>query len=171
MQKKWIFFISFLAQHNGIVGSLVARDINKVEWQGTNFFIFFKEKVLSSFIGKVRMVPVEQRNEKLLFSYFKDYFTYHFRFYESTLNPYLRNLTVLFSMVERFRQDAEEESDYYTLIIKSNLSVSELFLIYHILLFGLVTEFKMSNEHFNLFENLPETDKVTYQVKTERAGQ
>ena len=161
-------FISFLVQHNGIVGSLVARDINKVEWQGTNFFIFFKEKVFSSFIGKVRSVPMEQRDEKLLYSYFKDYFTYHFRFYESTLNPYLRNLTVLFSMIERFRKDAAEESDYYTLIVKANLSVSELFLIYHILLFGLVSEFKMTNEHFNLFENLPAADKVDYQVGSEK---
>jgi len=161
-------FISFLAQHNGIVGNLVARDINHVEWRGTNFFIFFKEKVLSSYIGKVRSVPAAQRQDQVLYSYFKDYFTYHLRFYESTLNPYLRNLSVMLSMVERFRQDAAEESDYYTLIIKSNLSVSELFLIYHILKFGLVAEFKLKDEHFNLFENLPETDTVSYQVKSEK---
>ena len=162
-------FISFLAQHNGILGNLVARDINNVQWHGTNFFIFFKEKVYSSYIGKVRGMPIEQRTEKLLYSYFKDYFTYHFRFYESTLNPYLRNLTVLLSMIERFRKDAEEESDYYTLIIKANLSVSELFLIYHILRFELISEFKMGGEHFNLFQNLPEADRVEYQVQTESA--
>ncbi len=162
-------FISFLVQHNGIVGNLIARDINQVEWQGTNFFIFFKEKVLSSYIGKVRALPAGQRDEKLIYSYFKDYFTYHFRFYESTLNPYLRNLTVLLSMIERYRQDADEESDYYTLIVKANLSVSELFLIYHIITFGLISEFKMGGQHFNLFENLPEADKVGYQVASEKA--
>lgn len=161
-------FISFLVQHNTLVGSLVARDINNVEWRGTNFFTFFKEKVLSSYIGKVRSVAPNQRHDHVLYGYFKDYFTYHFRFYESTLNPYLRNLSVMLSMVERFHQDAAEESDYYTLIIKSNLSVSELFLIYHILKFELVAEFRLRDEHFNLFENLPEADTVIFQVQSEK---
>jgi hypothetical protein len=163
-------FISFLVQHNEIVGKLTASDINQVEWRGTNFFIFFKEKVLSSYIGKVRSLPRDQRQEQLLSSYFKDYFIYHFRFFENSLNPYLRNLTVMFNMIERFRQDAEEESDYYTLILKSNLSASELFLIYHMSLFQLQAEFRSPLDQFNLFENLPARDRIDYQVNSEIVG-
>ncbi|MBK0403139.1 hypothetical protein I5M27_09095 [Adhaeribacter sp. BT258] len=161
-------FISFLVQHNDIVGKLSAYDINQAPWNGTNFFIFFKEKVLSSYIGKVRLLPKEQRTEKLLYAYFRDYFTYHFRFYESSLNPYLRNLTVLLNMIERFRQDADDESDYYSLIMKTNLSDSELFLIYHLNEFGLLPEIKEAVEHYDLFQHLPAFEKVYYQVQTEK---
>jgi hypothetical protein len=162
-------FINFLAQHNEIVNNLRASDINQTEWRGSNFFTFFKEKVMSSYIGKVRSLPKEQRTESLLQTYFKDYFTYHFRFYESMLNPYLRNLTVLLNMLERFKRDAEEESDYYVLIIRTNLSGTELFLLYHLALFGLQSEFKNAAQPFELFDTLAETDRIEYQVTSEKA--
>src|SRR5688572_25788751 len=34
-------FISFLSQHNTLLQSLVAYDINNSDWKGSNFFIFF----------------------------------------------------------------------------------------------------------------------------------
>ena len=160
-------FISFLVQHNDIVSNLQAYDINQAEWRGTNFFIFFKEKVYSSFIGKLRSLPAEKRDEKLLYALFKDYFTYHFRFYESTLNPYLRNLTVLLNLLDRYVQDSGEETDYYTLIVKTNLSASELFLVYHICHFNLRSEFRNLQIPFDLFEHLKEEDRVAYQVRSE----
>lgn len=161
-------FISFLAQQNAIVSNLKASDINQVEWRGTNFFIFFKEKVMSSFIGKVRSIPKENRSEKILYALFKDYFTYHFRFYESKLNPYLRNFTVLLSMIERFHQDSDGASDYYSLIIKSNLSSSELFLLYHLAEFRLKSEFNHFEQQTDLFENMPLMDRVQEQVESEK---
>lgn len=163
-------FISFLAQHNELVRNLLATDTDKTEWRGQDFFTFFKEKVLGSYIARVRSLPRDQRTETQLRRYFQDYFTYHFRFHESALNPYLRNFTVLLNLVERFQLEAPEESSYYTLIIRSSLSQPELFLLYHLTAFDLEPELSTVVPVFDLFRNLTEEDRHEYQVASQQTA-
>lgn len=160
-------YISFINKHNDIIDSLTAYDINKSERKGTSFFVFFQEKVLSSFIQKVRDMEPQQKTEEALFNIFRDYFTYHFSFYQNSLDPYLKNLSVLFKLIQRYRSETHDKGEYYSFITKASFTQSELFLIYHVAQFNLLKEFNAFNDAFDVFEDLQEEDKVTTIVQKE----
>ncbi|MHA6248072.1 putative phage abortive infection protein [Pontibacter sp. CAU 1760] len=160
-------YISFIGKHNDIIDSLTAYDINQSEWSGTNFFVFFQEKVLTSFVQKVRALAPEDRTPENLHSIFREYFTYHFSFYQSSLAPYLKNLSVLFKLIQRYRSETEDAGEYYSFITKASFTQSELFLIYHVAQFGLIKEFSAFDDAFDVFEDLVEEYKVTAIVQNE----
>ena len=159
-------FINLLTQHNIIVNSLTAFDIEQNEWKGSNFFILFKEKVLSSFIGKVRNIPKTERSEKMLQSLLRDYFTYHFSFYQNMLDPYVKNLKVMFDMISRYRRETGDDGEYYSFMIKSNLTQDELFLLYHLSHYEVV-DFVAFEHEFNLFEQLLPQNRDQYIIMEE----
>src|SRR5690606_19322157 len=103
---------------------------------------FFQEKVLSSFIQKTRSFTDEQKTPEQLHSIFEDYFTYHFSFYQISLNPYLKNLSVLFKLIQRYRSETQDEGEYYSFIMKANFTQAELFLIYHVAKYQLLEELR-----------------------------
>ena len=160
-------FISFLSQHNTLLQNLVAFDINNSEWKGSNFFIFFKEKVMTSFTAKVRSLPVADRDAEHFNKLFKEYFTYHYSFHQNSLDPYLKNLHVLFSMIERYRSETADPGEYYSFITTANLSQTELFLIYHIAYFNIIPDFANFTKAFGIFDKLQDTDKVFNIIKLE----
>ncbi|WP_347156983.1 putative phage abortive infection protein [Pontibacter chitinilyticus] len=167
-------FISFISKHNEILNALQAFDINESVWKGINFFVFIQEKVLSSFVQRARSLPPTDKSYEQLCQIFQDYFIYHFKFYQSSLNPYLINLSVVFKLIQRYRAEAQEEDEYYSLITKASFTQSELFLIYHVVKFNLLKEFQNFNNTFNVFEDLVEEYKVDYLVRQEmkyEAGQ
>lgn len=147
-------FISFINKHNEIIDHLRAYDINKSVWAGTNFFVFFQEKVMSSFIQKVRSLDQEQKTETHLQKLFEEYFAYHFSFYQNSLDPYLKNLSVLFKLIQRYRTDTQDQGEYYSFITKASFTQSELFLIYHVSQFNLLREFSTISNTFEMFEDI-----------------
>ncbi|MCC9165541.1 putative phage abortive infection protein [Pontibacter harenae] len=153
-------YISFINKHNDAINSLTAYDINESVWSGTNFFVFLQEKVLTSFVQKVRSLTPQEKNAETLHNLYKEYFTYHFSFYQSSLNPYLKNLSVLFKLIQRYRSETEDEGEYYSFITKANFTQSELFLIYHVMLFNLLPEFSYFQDTFDVFEDMLEEYKV-----------
>ncbi|WP_162052590.1 putative phage abortive infection protein [Pontibacter pamirensis] len=161
-------YISFINKHNDIIDSLTAYDINKSERRGTNFFVFFQEKVQSSFIQKVRDLQPQDRTEEALLSIFRDYFTYHFSFYQNSLDPYLKNLSVLFKLIQRYRSETHDKGEYYSFITKASFTQSELFLIYHVAQFNLLKEFNAFDDAFDVFEDLVEEYKVDTIIKKEQ---
>ncbi|QCR21759.1 putative phage abortive infection protein [Pontibacter sp. SGAir0037] len=160
-------YISFLNKHNDIINSLTAYDINKSEWSGTNFFVFFQEKVLSSFTQKVRTKEESAKTPELLHSFFKDYFIYHFSFYQTSLNPYLKNLSVLIKLIQRYRAETQDAGEYYSFITKAGFTQSELFLIYHVARYQLLVEFHNIDHAFDVFEDLKDELKVDRIVQQE----
>jgi hypothetical protein len=160
-------YISFINKHNDIIDSLTAYDINKSAWKGTNFFVFFQEKVLTSFMQKVRDLEPQEKTEEALLSVFRDYFTYHFSFYQSSLDPYLKNLSVLFKLIQRYRSETHDKGEYYSFITKASFTQAELFLIYHVAHFNLLREFNTFDDAFDVFEDLTEEYKVTSIVQKE----
>jgi len=154
-------YISFISKHNDIIDSLTAYDINKSAWKGTNFFVFFQEKVLTSFVQKVRSLEPQEKTPEELHRIFKDYFTYHFSFYQNSLDPYLKNLSVLFKLIQRYRSETEDQGEYYSFITKASFTQSELFLIYHVAQFNLIKEFTTFDDAFDVFEDLVEEYKVS----------
>lgn len=160
-------YISFINKHNDIIDNLKAYDIKKSVWMGTNFFVFFREKVMSSFIMKVRNMPPEQKTEAQLHKLFEEYFSYHFSFYQNSLDPYLKNLSVLFKLIERYRADTKDKGEYYSFITKASFTQSELFLIYHVSRFDLLKEFSLISNTFEIFEDIAEEYKVSDIVKKE----
>ena len=160
-------YISFINKHNDIIDALTAFDINRSEWKGTNFFVFFQEKVMSSFMQKVRDLEPQQRTEETLHNIFQDYFTYHFSFYQNSLGPYLKNLSVLFKLIQRYRSETLDKGEYYSFITKASFTQSELFLIYHVAQFNLLKEFNAFNDAFDVFEDLVEEYKVTAIIQKE----
>lgn len=163
-------FISFINKHNDVIDSLKAYDINKSEWSGSNFFVFFQEKVLTSFVQKVRGLEKDERTRENLYGIFEEYFTYHFSFYQSRLNPYLKNLSVLFRLIQRYRSETEDAGEYYSFITKASFTQSELFLIYHVAQFSLLKEFIAFNDTFHVFEDLAAEYKVEQIVQQELAS-
>ncbi|GAB3201132.1 hypothetical protein ABID22_003381 [Pontibacter aydingkolensis] len=153
-------YISFVNKHNDIIDSLTAYDINQSPRKGSNFFVFFQEKVLSSFVQKVRSLSPEQKSEKELHRLFEEYFTYHFSFYQNSLDPYLKNLSVLFRLIQRYRSETHDEGEYYSFITKANFTQSELFLTYHVAKFNLLKEFTTLDNTFNAFDDLVEAYRV-----------
>lgn len=160
-------FISFINKHNDIIDHLEAHDINNSVWTGTNFFVFFQEKVMSSFIQKVRSLEPQQKADAQLQKLFKEYFTYHFSFYQNSLDPYLKNLSVLFKLIQRYRADTQDQGEYYSFITKASFTQSELFLIYHVSLFNLLKEFSSISNAFEMFEDIVEEYKVDNIVRKE----
>ncbi|WP_161890710.1 putative phage abortive infection protein [Pontibacter russatus] len=160
-------YISFISKHNDIIDSLTAYDINKSAWKGTNFFVFFQEKVLTSFVQKVRSLGPAERTGENLRSIFEDYFTYHFTFYQNSLGPYLKNLSVLFKLIQRYRSETEDEGEYYSFITKASFTQSELFLIYHVAQFSLIREFSAFDDAFAVFEDLAEEYKAETIIRRE----
>lgn len=160
-------YISFIQKHNDIIDSLTAYDINESAWRGTNFFVFFQEKVLSSFVQKVRGLEQEQRTQAELERIFEDYFTYHFSFYQNSLNPYLKNLSVLFKLIQKYRTTAQDQGEYYSFITKASFTQSELFLIYHVAQFNLLKDFGAIDNAFDVFEDMAEENKVEHMVEEE----
>ncbi|WP_439882799.1 putative phage abortive infection protein [Pontibacter sp. MBLB2868] len=160
-------YISFVNKHNDIIDSLTAYDINESVWKGSNFFVFFHEKVLTSFVQKVRGLENAEKTEENLLSIFEDYFTYHFSFYQNSLDPYLKNLSVLFKLIQRYRSETQDEGEYYSFITKASFTQSELFLIYHVAKFNLLREFVAFDDSFNVFEDLSEEYKASYVVGQE----
>lgn len=160
-------YISFIQKHNDIIDGLTAYDINESTWCGSNFFVFFQEKVLTSFVQKVRSLDTQEKTQPHLQHLFQDYFTYHFTFYQNSLNPYLKNLSVLFKLIQKYRTEAQDQGEYYSFITKANLTQSELFLIYHIAQFNLLKEFNTINNAFDVFEDMVEEYKVEYIVAQE----
>ncbi len=159
-------FLNLLTQHNIIVNSLTAYDIEQTEWKGSNFFILFKEKVLTSFMGKVRNIPKPSRSEEMLQGILKDYFTYHYSFYQNMLDPYVKNLKVIFNMISRYRTETDDEGEYYSFMVKSNLSQDELFLLFHLSNYKLV-DFAHFNKEFLLFDNLDVENQSEFIVNKE----
>ncbi|RIJ41918.1 hypothetical protein [Pontibacter oryzae] len=153
-------YISFIQKHNDIIDGLTAYDINESTWSGSNFFVFFQEKVLTSFVQKVRSLEPQDKTQPYLLHLFQDYFTYHFTFYQNSLNPYLKNLSVLFKLIQKYRTEAQDQGEYYSFITKANFTQSELFLIYHIAQFNLLKEFNTINNVFDVFEDMEEAYKV-----------
>ncbi|GAB3816222.1 putative phage abortive infection protein [Pontibacter rugosus] len=160
-------YISFIQKHNDIIDSLTAFDINESAWRGTNFFVFFQEKVLTSFVQKVRSMEAAEKNKEDLLHLFEDYFTYHFSFYLNSLNPYLKNLSVLFKLIQKYRIEAQDEGEFYSFITKANFTQSELFLIYHIAAYNLLKEFNAIDNAFDVFEDMVEEYKVEFIVDRE----
>ncbi|WP_276496133.1 putative phage abortive infection protein [Pontibacter litorisediminis] len=160
-------YISFIQKHNDIIDSLVAFDINKSDWRGSNFFVFFQEKVLTSFVQKVRALGPEEKTAAELQHIFQDYFTYHFSFYQSSLNPYLKNLSVLFKLIQKYKTETQDQGEYYSFITKANFTQSELFLIYHVVQFNLLKEFSTIGNAFDVYEDMAEENKVEYIVQQE----
>lgn len=160
-------FISFIDKHNDIIDNLKGYDINQSVWTGTNFFVFFQEKVMSSFIQKVRAMEPDQKTEVQLKKLFVEYFSYHFSFYQNSLDPYLKNLSVLFKLIHRYRADTEDQGEYYSFITKASLTQSELFLIYHVVHFNLLKEFSTISNDFDMFEDIIEEYKVNRIIKDE----
>ena len=160
-------YISFVNKHNDIINSLTAYDINQSPHTGSSFFVFFQEKVLSSFYQKVRSLPPDQKTEQQLHGLFEDYFTYHFTFYKSSLDPYLKNLSVLFKLIQRYRSETQDEGEYYSFITKASFTQSELFLIYHVASYSLLKEFTTLDDTFNVFENLVQEYRVSFLVQEE----
>ncbi|TPE43220.1 putative phage abortive infection protein [Pontibacter mangrovi] len=160
-------YISFIQKHNDIIDSLVAFDINQSAWRGSNFFVFFQEKVLTSFVQKVRNLNDEEKTEADLVDIFREYFTYHFTFYQNSLNPYLKNLSVLFKLIQRYKTETQDQGEYYSFITKANFTQSELFLIYHVAQFNLLKEFNAINNAFDVFEDMAEEYKVAHIVQQE----
>ena len=160
-------YISFINKHNDIIDSLTAYDINQSERKGTNFFVFFQEKVLSSFIQKVRDMQPQERTQEALFGVFRDYFTYHLSFYQNSLDPYLKNLSVLFKLIQRYRSETHDKGEYYSFITKASFTQSELFLIYHVAQFNLLKEFNAFDDAFDVFEDLVEEYKAATIIQRE----
>ncbi|MDX5346067.1 MAG: hypothetical protein LPJ89_09935 [Hymenobacteraceae bacterium] len=160
-------YISILTKHNDIVNALKAYDIEEAEWSGINFFILFKEKVLGSFTAKVRSLAPNQRTPEQLTNIFRDYFLYHFSFYQHSLNPYLNNLRVLFNMIVRYRTETLDSGEYYSFITKANLSQAELFLLYHIAYFNVLPDFEELSKEFDVYEKLPADLRVQRIVRNE----
>lgn len=160
-------FISFINKHNDIIDNLKAYDINNSVWSGTNFFVFFQEKVMSSFIQKVRNLDTQQKSEAQLQTLFEEYFTYHFSFYQNSLDPYLKNLSVLFKLIQRYRADTQDQGEYYSFITKASFTQSELFLIYHVSRFILLKEFSSISNAFEMFEEISDEYKVDYIIRNE----
>ncbi|MEJ8802458.1 putative phage abortive infection protein [Pontibacter sp. H249] len=163
-------FISFVNKQNDIIDALIAYDINQSPHSGSNFFVFFQEKVLSSFVQKVRALPVAQRTNEELHSIFREYFTYHFSFYQSSLNPYLSNLSILLRLIQRYRTETQDEGEYYSFITKASFTQSELFLIYHVTKYKLLREFAFIDDTFNVSDELVEEYRDTYLVQQELAS-
>ncbi|MCC9135202.1 putative phage abortive infection protein [Pontibacter silvestris] len=164
-------FISFIDKHNEIINSLTAHDIQNSTWSGTSFFVFFQEKVLSSFVQKVRSLKQEEKTRANLAYYFQEYFTYHFSFYQSSLSPYLKNLSVLFKLIQKYRVDTHDEHEYYSFITKASFTQPELFLIYHVSKFNLLKEFTTIDNAFDIFEELVEEYKAEHIVEKELEGE
>lgn len=160
-------YISFINKHNDIINGLTAYDINQSAWSGTNFFVFFQEKVMTSFTQKVRTMQPELKTEAQLLSIFEDYFTYHFQFYQNSLDPYLKNLSVLFKLIDRYRSETEDEGEYYSFITKASFTQAELFLIYHVAKFNLLREFSAISVAYDVFEDLLEEYRVGHIVVQE----
>ena len=161
MQQNFsTLFINLLTQHNSHVNALIAHDLEQIEWRGNGFFIFFKEKVMSSFSAKVRTFTQEQRTSPILGQIFSDYFIYHYSFYQNMLMPYLKNLKVMFDMILKYRYDTLDEEEYYSFMTKSTLTPDELFLLYHLVHFEILKGIGQLEEEFGLFDNLPQEDKV-----------
>lgn len=160
-------YISFIQKHNDIIDALTAYDINESAWRGSNFFVFFQEKVLTSFVQKVRAMEPEEKSAQKLEHLFEEYFTYHFSFYQNSLNPYLKNLSVLFKLIQKYRTEAQDEGEYYSFITKASFTQSELFLIYHVAQFNLLQEFNAFDNAFDVFEDMTEAYKVDYIVAQE----
>ncbi|MBC5991849.1 putative phage abortive infection protein [Pontibacter cellulosilyticus] len=160
-------YISFVNKHNDIIDALTAYDINQSPHTGSNFFVFFQEKVMSSFVQKVRCLSEEQKTEPELYRLFEEYFTYHFTFYRTSLDPYLKNLSVLFKLIQRYRSETHDEGEYYSFITKANFTQSELFLTYHVALFNLLKEFTALDNTFNVFEDLAKDYRVNSIVQQE----
>jgi hypothetical protein len=163
-------FINLLSQHNLIVNGLTAFDIENSEWKGPNFFTLFKEKVLSSYSQKVRTLSKEQRVKEKTKKIFSDYFIYHYSFYESLLSPYVKNLQVLFDMIMKYRLDTLDEGEYYSFMTKSNLSRDELFMLYHLYRFQVLSDLRIYHEEFGLFDNLPVEDRVEAIVDADQSS-
>ena len=167
-------FISFISKHNEIIDSLTAYDINENAWKSSNFFVFFQEKVLTSFVQRARTLGPTDKSYTQLEQIFRDYFIYHFKFFQSSLNPYLKNLSVLFRLIQRYRAEAQDEGEYYSFITKASFTQSELFLIYHVTQFNLLREFESFSNTFDVFEDLVDEHRVDYIVRQElryEAGQ
>ncbi len=160
-------YISFINKHNALIDSLVAYDINQSPRAGSNFFVFFQEKVLSSFVQKVRGFDASQKNEVELHHLFQEYFTYHFTFYQNSLDPYLKNLSILFRLIQRYQSDTSDEGEYYSFITKAGFTQSELFLIYHVAKYRLLAEFNAFDDTFNVFEYLLDDYRVSFIVEKE----
>ncbi|MDX5423482.1 MAG: hypothetical protein LPK07_04665 [Hymenobacteraceae bacterium] len=160
-------YISFINKHNDIIDALTAYDINESEWRGTNFFVFFQEKVMTSYVQKVRGLAPHQKTENTLLTIFRDYFTYHFTFYQSSLHPYLKNLSVLFRLIQRYRFETQDKGEYYSFITKASFTQAELFLIYHVAQFNLLREFSSFDNAFDVFEDLTPEYKVEHIVQQE----
>ncbi|MFD2516104.1 hypothetical protein ACFSRY_19685 [Pontibacter locisalis] len=160
-------YISFVNKHNDIIDSLTAYDINQSTWTGSNFFVFFQEKVLTSFVQKSRNLGTGEKTKENLLNIFQDYFTYHFSFYQNSLDPYLKNLSVLFRLIQRYRADTQDQGEYYSFITKASFTQSELFLIYHVARFNLLKEFSAFDDAFDVFEDLVDEYKVDFIVQQE----
>ena len=59
----------------------------------------------------------------------------------------------MFSMISRYRRETGDEGEYYSFMIKSNLTQDELFLLYHLSHYQVV-DFVVFESEFNLFEQL-----------------
>jgi len=160
-------FLSFIQKHNDIIDSLIAYDIKESEWKGANFFVFFQERVLTSFVQKVRNLNPQERTEPELYRIFRDYFTYHFTFYQNALNPYLRNLTILLKLIQKYKAETQDAGEYYSFITKANLTPYELFLLYHVAEFELLTEPGFSSHTLEIFDQLPATYKAGHIIHQE----
>lgn len=158
-------YISFLNKHNDIINALTAYDINKSPRTGSSFFAFFQEKVLSSYLEKVRDLEPADKTEEKLWQLFREYFTYHFAVYENSLEPYLKNLNILFRLIQRYREETADTGEYYSFIAKASFTQPELFLIYHVAKFNLLPQFAVIDENFNVFENMEDAYKAAYYVE------
>jgi hypothetical protein len=158
-------FLNIISQHNSYVNSLVAWGDDQIAWKGSNFFALFKHKVLESFELKSSEITKQKFNGMLMKDYFAAAFLEQYNIHQHELEPYFKNIKLLFEMVHKYRNETLDKSDYYSHILKSSISNNELFLIYHAAALNVFTDLKKYHRVFNLFEYLDHDSRVEYIVE------
>jgi hypothetical protein len=158
-------FLNFISQHNTLMNSLIVYGENDVEWKGSNFFVLFRQKVMEGYNERISQFDQNVMNEAFLEKLFFESFADQFAYYQNELEPYLKNLKVLFDMVYKYRSETLDKSEYYSYILKSTLSLNELFLIYHVGRSNIYTDLKKFQKVFTLFENLPPKYRMEYIIE------
>lgn len=158
-------FLNFVSQHNTLINSLIVYGEKDVEWKGSNFFVLFRQKVMEGYNDRISQFDQSVMNEAFLEKLFFESFADQYAYYQNELEPYLKNLKVLFDMVYKYRSETLDKSEYYSYILKSTLSLNELFLIYHVGRSNIYTDLKKFHKVFTLFENLPPKYRMEYIIE------
>jgi hypothetical protein len=157
-------FLNFVSQHNALINGMIGYSQDETDWKGSNFFILFRQKVMEGYNERVTQFDKNIQNEALLEKLFFESFADQYTFYQNDLEPYLKNLKVLFDMVYKYRSETLDKSEYYSYILKSTLSLNELFLIYHAGRSNIFTDLKKFHRVFSLFENFPPKYRMDHTI-------